>query len=261
MDNSEFPTTEFSPFVIEQIGWYVYALQDPRDQKVFYVGKGKGNRIFAHANAAIDEVSDQLSLKLTLIRQIHAEKLTVNCFVIRHGISSEKMAYEIEASLIDFLYLLDSQASNSFFQLTNEVRGHHHETRGAMTAENIIAIYDAAPCPEITEKVILFRIPVRWNPLMTADELFESTHGWWRLGNRKGGAEFAMAVSAGVVRAIYKIESWDLRNEADRGFEAGEKPRFGFRGQRVFELDRYLNKSVKHLFKTGEQSPFKYINC
>ena len=130
-----------------------------------------------------------------------------------------------------------------------------------MTAENIIAIYDAAPCPEITEKVILFRIPVRWNPLMTADELFESTHGWWRLGNRKGGAEFAMAVSAGVVRAIYRIESWDLRNEGDRGFEAGEKSRFGFRGQRVFELDRYLNKSVKHLFKTGEQSPFKYINC
>ena len=41
MDNSEFPTTEFSPFVIEQIGWYVYALQDPRDQKVFYVGKAK----------------------------------------------------------------------------------------------------------------------------------------------------------------------------------------------------------------------------
>ena len=62
MDNSEFPTTEFSPFVIEQIGWYVYALQDPRDQKIFYVGKGKGNRIFAHANAAIDEVSDELSL-------------------------------------------------------------------------------------------------------------------------------------------------------------------------------------------------------
>lgn len=43
---------EFSPFVQEQIGWYVY-LPDPRDGGVFYVGKGSGNRVFEHAHAAL----------------------------------------------------------------------------------------------------------------------------------------------------------------------------------------------------------------
>lgn len=37
-----------SPYVAEQLGWYVYLLRDPRDAEVFYVGKGRGNRVFAH---------------------------------------------------------------------------------------------------------------------------------------------------------------------------------------------------------------------
>jgi hypothetical protein len=261
MAENEIVKSEFSSYVTEQIGWYVYALQDPRDKKFFYIGKGKGNRVFAHALAAIEESDDELSAKLNLIRQIHAEGLRVNTFILRHGISSEKAAYEIEASIIDVLFLMDKNADNKYFQLANQVRGHHHETLGSMSTDNIMAIYDATPCSEIAEKVILFKIPVRWNPQMTPDELFESTHGWWRLGPRKDGAEFAMAVSSGVIRAIYKIDSWDLRTEGQRGFEKGEKPRFGFHGYLVNELDRYLNKSVKHLYKVGEQSPFKYLNC
>jgi hypothetical protein len=253
--------SEFSPYVIEQVGWYVYALQDPRDQRIFYIGKGRGNRVFAHALAAIEESDGQLSAKLSLIKQIHAENLKVNTFILRHGISSEKAAYEIEATAIDLLFLMDKSADNKYFQLTNEVRGHHHDSLGSMSTDNIIAIYDAAPCPEIKEEVLLFRIPLRWNPLMTADELYESTHGWWRLGTRKNGAKYAMAVSAGVIRAIYKIDSWELRTEGKRGYKKGEKPRFGFNGRLITELDQYLNKSVKHLYKVGEQTPFKYLNC
>jgi hypothetical protein len=31
---------EFLPGVAGKLGWYVYALRDPRDSTVFYVGKG-----------------------------------------------------------------------------------------------------------------------------------------------------------------------------------------------------------------------------
>lgn len=37
---------EFSQETINKIGYYVYRLIDPRNGQTFYVGKGKGNRVF-----------------------------------------------------------------------------------------------------------------------------------------------------------------------------------------------------------------------
>ncbi|MHB8339589.1 MAG: hypothetical protein ACYDB7_00205 [Mycobacteriales bacterium] len=44
----------FSPLAQEALGWYVYLLSDPRDQQIFYVGKGRGGRAFAHEAEALD---------------------------------------------------------------------------------------------------------------------------------------------------------------------------------------------------------------
>ena len=252
----------FSPFVAEKIGWYVYALQDPRDGRVFYIGKGKDNRVFAHAMDVTLEDEFLENPKSELIRAILAAGLRVNSYLIRHGISSEKDAYVVESALIDFCQLLDPDGDNELFQLTNLVRGHHHETRGLMSTEVVISIYDAPTCPTIEESVLLFQIPVRWRPEMTPEELFESTRGWWKLGPRRENADYAFAVSKGVIRAIYKIEGWREREEGDRDWEKdkGKKPRWGFQGQSANDMQQYLNTNVKHLYKLGDQGP-KYINC
>ena len=42
----------FLPGVAEQLGYYVYALFDPRDNALFYVGKGVVGRVFQHAREA-----------------------------------------------------------------------------------------------------------------------------------------------------------------------------------------------------------------
>ena len=34
--------------VVEALGHYVYMLKDPRDEEIFYVGRGVGSRLFAH---------------------------------------------------------------------------------------------------------------------------------------------------------------------------------------------------------------------
>jgi len=38
----------FTSEIIKEIKYYVYLLSDPISGEIFYVGKGKGNRVFAH---------------------------------------------------------------------------------------------------------------------------------------------------------------------------------------------------------------------
>jgi len=44
----------FSNKTLEEIGSYVYALFDPIKHEVFYIGKGKQNRVFNHAKLTKD---------------------------------------------------------------------------------------------------------------------------------------------------------------------------------------------------------------
>ena len=58
----------FTQSVIEKLGFYVYFLQDPRTEEIFYVGKGVGNRVFNHLDGAIE--TDVETEKLAIIRSI-----------------------------------------------------------------------------------------------------------------------------------------------------------------------------------------------
>lgn len=251
-------SNEFSAFVCQQLGWYVYALIDPRDNSIFYIGKGKGNRAFQHLKEKPKNAKARSTQKITRIEEIANSGLQTEIMIVRHGISSEKSAFEIESALIDFANLLDG--SHKLDNLTNLVLGHGSKSIGAMKSDVVISLYEAPKCQPIDFKCILFRIPKRWTPTMTAAELFESTHGWWVLGERREKADYAVAVSNGVIREIYKIDSWRQRRRGDRDWTPNSKPRWGFFGSVAADKAHFKNKSVKHLFKVGDQKP-KYVNC
>lgn len=59
---------EFSQLTIGNIGSYVYCLINPDDNQVFYIGKGKGNRVFAHANGVMSE--NKVTETIDLIKSI-----------------------------------------------------------------------------------------------------------------------------------------------------------------------------------------------
>ena len=105
--------SQFSEAVCEKIGYYVYVLIDPRDSKIFYIGKGKGNRIFSHITCALETEEDDDKFKL--IREIKNARQKVEHYILRHGLT-EKEALEIESACIDLIGL---------DYLTNQVKGYN----------------------------------------------------------------------------------------------------------------------------------------
>jgi uncharacterized protein len=79
---------EFPVSAIEKLGYYVYLLIDPETDNVFYVGKGTGNRIFAHLATALSRPT--ANDKLDKIRSIQAKGLSVKHVIHRHGLTEKK---------------------------------------------------------------------------------------------------------------------------------------------------------------------------
>lgn len=242
---------QFSPYVSERLHYYVYLLKDPRDGQIFYIGKGTGNRVFAHAKDALDDA--QASDKLERIRAIHDAGQQVDYELLRFGLSS-KEAFEVESAAIQL---------RGLNELLNIVDGHHGAERGRMSIEDAISLFDAPPAPEITVAAMLIKIPKLWYPAMPPEALYEATQGWWALGPRCQRVEYVFSVNRGVIREVYKVHRWRHRVEGDRDWQhdLDKKARWGFEGAVAEELARYRGTSVKHLFKRGEASPTKYLNC
>ena len=78
---------KFSKELHPKIGHYVYLLIDPRDNSIFYVGKGQGDRVFAHAKGALKETEQStLSPKNDLIKEIINEGKEVDYIMVRWGL-------------------------------------------------------------------------------------------------------------------------------------------------------------------------------
>lgn len=251
---------EFPSSVIERIGSYVYLLIDPETNQVFYVGKGVGNRIFAHLNAALTD--ENPSDKLDRIRAIRAKGIEVKHVVHRHGLT-EREAIEVEAALIDFIGLTE---------LTNLVQGYNSDDRGRMTVAEVIAKYKA-PIVEITEPAILIIVNQFYRRGMSDEELYEITRGKWAMGIRRNKAKYAFAVYKGIIREVYEIERWlpaPIRDdEVKRGWrpshakdaEVKRRDRWQFEGKVAHSLRHYVGGSTEKYAIVGARNSFRYVNC
>lgn len=258
---------QFDSIAAEKIRFYVYVLRDPRDKEVFYVGKGQGNRWFEHIREARSQ-GDSASKKLKRIREIEDAGFEVEAFVVRSGIVSESLAYEIEAAVVHAYTLLKLSGRELPVDLANIAEVHHPE-RGLASVTVMQSILNAPPAPPITEKVGLFKIGVLWHPTMSAEDVRLATMGWWpesKVKNAKKKAEYAFGVSRGVIRGVYRINEsmWRPRIVGDRDWEddLNGSSRWGFPGcVDAPEMARFLNTSVRHLFKRGDQNSVKFLNC
>ncbi len=236
---------KLSRATIEKLGYYVYILSDPRTNKAFYVGKGRGNRINSHLLGALEENTKE-TLKIRTIREIQAAGLEVGLTILRHGLS-EREAFEVESAIIDVFGLEN---------LTNIVTGHYAHVRGKMSVRDIEIEYQAKPAV-FDEPVLLIRINRLYRHDMPAEELYEATRKYWRIRLRDDMPRVVCAVYAGIIREVYLAQTWIRPN----GLKGKIEGRIAFEGAIAPPgiREKYLNKSVVHVLKQGSQNPIKYV--
>jgi uncharacterized protein len=244
----------FPEAVIESIGFYVYRLVDPRTDRTFYVGKGFGNRVFQHVAEATG-LPDRASLKIDLIRDIEASGNKVRYIIHRHGLT-EHEAFLVESSLID-----------AYEELTNAQLGHATHMLGLTTVDDLVGRYDAGPA-DITIPTVLLNLRHQYHRGLTAEQLYERTRGHWVMRpDVHNKVEYAMAVSFGLIREVYRIESWsssavddipvnEFRKPDDS--ESKSKVRWAFTGTVATDIrEQYVGKS----FPWAAQNAVRWLNC
>ena len=239
----------------EELKSYVYALIDPRDNKIFYIGKGAGNRVFSHLNEAI--INPKETEKLETIRTIKNSNQKVKHYIIRHGLE-ESEAILIESVLIDFLTFKDFA---EIAKITNIASGHYSFNQGIKTVEECEILYNCEELKTIRHKILVININKTFdnkrnrkntNPVYTRPNIYEATRGWWVLDiKRAQNMEYVLAEYGGVIRAIFKPEKWlqDIENK-----------RWGFEGIEVCDneiLQLYINRAVPKI--QGMANPIRYF--
>ena len=241
----------FPDGVAEQLNWYVYRLIDPRNGETFYVGKGRGNRVFAHARGEEitlergegEEIADP---KLARIRDIKAAGLEVGHIIHRHGIITPQRAYEVEAAVID-----------AYPGLTNKARGHGTRDYGSRHVEEIIREY-AAEEFEIEHPLLMISIGNSYYER----ETYDAVRYAWKVNLNRVKGRLVLARLRGLIVGAYRPERWlpaTRENFPDLGWDA--PGRHGFVGEDAEPevWNHYVGKRVPERFPRT-QNAIRYLD-
>ncbi len=244
--------TKFSHTVIKELKYYVYIYSHPITKEVFYVGKGKGNRVFSHLTETID------SQKVNYLLDLDKQRLKPNIEILVHGLEDEKTALRVESSIIDLL---------GIDNLTNIQNGYKSATYGRMSLEQINSAYDKKEA-NILEPSILIRINKAFRYSMSDIELYDFTRGRWKLNpDNAKQAKYAFSIYKGTIQEVYEIQDWyvagsTFNSREDIFNDKDNKNRYEFIGNIANDKIRkkYKYKSVEHYFNQGNSNPIMYLN-
>jgi len=257
----------------QELKGYVYLLLDPQDDKPFYVGKGRNNRIFEHINRALTD-SDISTLKYDKIREIvDDKKQTVKHVIVRHGLTDSE-AFQIEASLIDSLNYCG-------LELSNQQGGHNSIDKGLMTSEEIIRLYNAQPLDNIENDCVLININKTYVRGNGTNAIYQATKETWFIEkNKVGHLKYVLSEYRGLIVEVFEVDNngWYqklrpknktirdnngnpvLDEKGNKRKEIVQATGFGFNGKPAPKeiRDLYINKSVAHKKSKGQANVIRY---
>ncbi len=239
----------FDERIVQKLQYYVYALIDPRDKKPFYVGKGKENRVFDHLECALE--SPTVSDKYEKIREIVSSGFSINHVIIKHGLT-EKAAFQVESSLIDYSVYFDHK-------LTNGILGHNSIENGLMSSDEIIRKYNAPKLESIDSNSVMININKTYKRGSGVNGIYQATKESWVIDKRKTSTiKYVLAEYKGLVVEVFEVSDWYPVDTTDK--YGNPKVRWGFNGV-VAPLQvrqKYINMSVAHVKVQGSSNPIRY---
>ncbi len=200
---------KFSAGISDKLGEYVYALRDPRDNKIFYVGKGEGERVFAHFHEANQATQGTFSwsAKLRRIVEIWEAGLDVTWWIVRHNLQASEGAvvdaFDVEAALIDILEISQNGPA------LNDIAGHRNAARGMLSEETVNALATRAVNPQIAYQTV-FIFPIQ-KALANRGNAYDATRRWWAITSSfRSLPALAVGLENGLSKAVFDISHWDL---------------------------------------------------
>ncbi|HJQ31877.1 MAG TPA: DUF433 domain-containing protein [Pyrinomonadaceae bacterium] len=193
---------------------------------------------------------------------IQGTRLTVRYIleVLGHGATIEEILNEYEG--------ITSEDIRACFLFAAKLLGSTEFMSQGVEAASADSEHEESAQPvHITHPVILIRINRQFRPGMSAEELYDSTRGVWRVSQRRERAKYAFAVFRGVVCEVYEIDAWHPAGstvyKTGRQEDMNVPGRWEFTGRRAGEFIRsqYVGKSVKAYLPWGLANPVVYVNA
>jgi hypothetical protein len=133
-----------------------------------------------------------------------------------------------------------------------------------MSVAHANGLYGAEPVEIAPDHaIVLIRINRTYRRGMPDVEIYEATRKWWKIDKKwcrvgdPRAPRWALGVFQGVVRGVYRIESWEQPTAEDIAADPTDTGRWGFRGAPDSDMKRiYLHRNVSRYLTS--QSPLRF---
>lgn len=242
--------TKIGSLVSSKLKNYVYMYSDPMTKDPFYVGRGKGNRVFDHLKKTQTDVFKRID---QIRKEKSAEPLVE---ILIHGLD-ENTAKSVESAVIDLI---------GKDKLVNKQLGKGSDIFGRISVEQATSVLAPKSIKSINEPVLIIRIKKTFRYSMLPVELYDVTRGQWSIDFKRAlKVRYVFSVYDGIVQEVYKVLSWHKSGTTLNTREnlIIDNSEYEFVGNIAEEKIRkkYRFRSVKHMFRQGNKNPLKYINC
>ena len=189
----------FSENAIADLKFYVYLLVDPRDDSIFYVGKGNANRVFDH------EQEVGYSRKNIIIAEILALGLGVKKYIVHSGLTKDE-AFAAETALNNLLRFKG-------YDLTNEQTAVHlidecclAEEYDRRHSKEPLSKEDFSELQDTSCVFLNFNCYSKKNTWAEAE--YEELVKRYSFSKKSDLPEIVFVVRKGIVYSCYRVTKW-----------------------------------------------------